>query len=369
MHLSPRHRLVIAMLLSWPIGLVYFYWALINGLNVIRWYRSGFVSCSSTWMTITNGCDPSTYSVTFAWVQLIVVTAIVLALGLMVARWVLRPVAQMADTVARLGPASLGVRLKVAGRDDETKRLGDAIDQILDRVAEGYEAQQRFAANASHELRTPLATQRALIEISLTDALTPDQLELVSRQLLATNARNEALIEGLLVLAETDRGLVSRSPQRLDLITAAVVQSFRAAAKEAGVDIETDLEPVEVTGEAPLLERLVTNLAQNAVRYNSTGGRVRIVLRGDGQLTVTNSGARVQPESVAGLFEPFRRGSGERLEHGGGVGLGLTIARSVVSAHGGTIGATASPDGGLTVAVGLPVSGARRALRSENDPR
>src|SRR6476659_8925804 len=118
MHLSPRHRLVIAMLLSWPIGLVYFYWALINGLNVIRWYRSGFVSCSSTWMTITNGCDPSTYSVTFAWVQLIVVTAIVLALGLMVARWVLRPVAQMAETVARLGPASLGVRLKVAGRDD-----------------------------------------------------------------------------------------------------------------------------------------------------------------------------------------------------------------------------------------------------------
>ena len=228
MHLSPRRRFVIAMLISWPIGLLYLYWALINGVNVIRWYRSGDVNCSSTWMTITNGCDPTSYSVTFAWVQLLLATGIIVALGFMLARWVLRPVAQMADTLTRLGPTSLGVRLQVVGGNDETKRLGDAIDAMLDRVAAGYEAQQRFAANASHELRTPLATQRALIEISLRDALTPDQLDLVSRQLLATNARNEALIEGLLVLAETDRGLRSRSPQRLDLITATTVEAMRA---------------------------------------------------------------------------------------------------------------------------------------------
>jgi signal transduction histidine kinase len=369
MHLSPRHRFVIAMLVSWPIGFLYLDWAFYNGVNIIRWYRSGIVNCNPVLLTVTNGCTPDTYSVTFAWAQLLIVTAIVVAIGFMLARWVLRPVSQMADTVARLGPTSLGVRLAITGRNDETKRLGDAIDTMLDRVAEGYQAQQRFAANASHELRTPLATQRALIEVSLADALTPDQLDLVSRQLLATNARNEALIEGLLVLAETDRGLVSRSPQRLDLIVSAVIESFRPAAKEAGVDIEATLDPVEVAGEAPLLERLVSNLVQNAIKYNQSGGWVRIALRGPGLLTVTNSGARVQPESVAGLFEPFRRGSGERLEHGGGVGLGLTIARSVVAAHGGTIDATANASGGLAVVVSLPVVAPRGALRSDNDAR
>ncbi len=366
MHLSPRRRFVIAMLISWPIGLLYLYWALINGVNVIRWYRSGDVNCSSTWMTITNGCDPTSYSVTFAWVQLLLATGIIVALGFMLARWVLRPVAQMADTLTRLGPTSLGVRLKVVGGNDETKRLGDAIDAMLDRVAAGYEAQQRFAANASHELRTPLATQRALIEISLRDALTSDQLELVSRQLLATNARNEALIEGLLVLAETDRGLRSRSPQRLDLITAATVETLRAAAAQAQVSLDTVLTAVEVDGEAPLLERLVTNLVQNAIKYNHAGGCVRVSVSGDGRLTVTNTGDHVRPDAVAGLFEPFRRGSGDRLDHGSGVGLGLTIARSVVAAHSGTIEATANPDGGLTVVGVLPVAGTRRALRSDH---
>lgn len=369
MHLSPRRRFVIAMLVSWPVGFLYLEWAFYNGVNVIRWYRSGDVNCSPTLLTVTNGCAPGTYSVTFAWAQLLIVTAVLIAFGVMLARWVLRPVAQMADTVARLGPTSLGVRLEVDGRNDETKRLGDAIDRLLDRVAEGYEAQQRFAANASHELRTPLATQRALIEISLSDALTPDQLELLSRQLLATNARNEALIEALLVLAETDRGLVSRQPQRLDLITAAVVETLRPGAEEAGIELEVDLVPVEIAGETPLLERLVTNLVQNAIKYNHTGGRVRVGLRGDGRLIVSNSGVRVQPESVAALFEPFRRGSGDRLEHSGGVGLGLTIARSVTAAHAGVITATANPDGGLTVVVSLPVGGAGGALRSENDPR
>ena len=366
MHLSPRRRFVIAMLISWPIGLLYLYWALINGVNVIRWYRSGDVNCSSTWMTITNGCDPTSYSVTFAWVQLLLATGIIIALGFMLARWVLRPVAQMADTLTRLGPTSLSVRLQVVGGNDETKRLADAIDAMLDRVAAGYEAQQRFAANASHELRTPLATQRALIEISLRDALTPDQLELVSRQLLATNARNEALIEGLLVLAETDRGLRSRSPQRLDLITATNIEALRPAAAQAGVAVETALTAVEVDGEAPLLERLVTNLVQNAIKYNHAGGCVRVGVVGDGHLTLTNTGDRVQPDAVAGLFEPFRRGSGDRLDPGSGVGLGLTIARSVVAAHGGTIEATANPGGGLTVIVGLPIAGARRALRSDH---
>ncbi len=231
--------------------------------------------------------------------------------------------------------------MRADGPRDETRLLADAIDAMLDRVAEGYEAQRRFAANASHELRTPLATQRALIEVSLASALTPEQLDLLSRQLLATNERNEALVEGLLVLAETERGVMSTAPQRLDLITAAIVETMRPAAGERGIRIDAQVVPAEVAGEQPLLERLVTNLVQNAVKYNvrETAGSP-CALRTTGTLTVANSGPRVPPEHVAGLFEPFRRARGDRLDHGGGVGLGLTIARSVVAAHGGTISAS-----------------------------
>jgi signal transduction histidine kinase len=357
MHLTPRRRFVIAMLLSWPVGLLYLYWSLLNGINVVRYYRTGFVDCGSggtQWWTVTNGCDPDSYSVTLAWFELLVATLLMVAFGFMLGRWVLRPLRQMADTVAQLGPTSLGLRMQTEGPRDETRRLAESIDAMLDRVAEGYEAQRRFAANASHELRTPLATQRALIEVSLTSALTPDQLELLSRQLLATNERNEKLIEGLLVLAETERGLMANSPQRLDLIAAAIVENLRATAAQTGIRIDAELRPVEVVGEQPLLERLVTNLVQNAIKYNVPDGWVRVRLDGSAQLMVANSGPRVAPELVAGLFEPFRRAKGDRLDHGGGVGLGLTIARSVVAAHHGTIDAQANPDGGLTVVARLP---------------
>src|SRR6266702_1746654 len=194
----------------------------------------------------------------------------------------------MAGTVAKLGPTSLDVRLRATGPSDETRQLSDAIDQLLDRVAVGYEAQRRFAANASHELRTPLATQRALIEVSLADALTPEQLQ--PRQLLATNERNEKLIEGLLVLAETERGLASAAPLRLDEIADDTLTTLAKAAEERGVHIATDLAPAWVVGERPLLERLVSNLVQNAIKYNVDGGQVHVAVAQPGRLTVSNTG-------------------------------------------------------------------------------
>ena len=200
------------MLLSWPIGLLALWWLFVNGTNILRWYRAGYVECTPRLLTLTNGCDQSTYNITFAWAQLIIVLGVLVGSGsCWAAGWCARS-RMMADTVARLGPTSLGMRLDASGPRDETRHLAEAINAMLDRVAEGYEAQQRFAANASHELRTPLATQRALIEVSLGERSPRTSSQLLSRQLLATNARNEALIEGLLVLAETERGLVVAAP-------------------------------------------------------------------------------------------------------------------------------------------------------------
>jgi signal transduction histidine kinase len=358
--LTPRRRAFIAVVVAWPLGLVYLYLAahLIRALAAST--RGVVLGCGDgalLYVDEFNGCDGSSFHAAYVWLELGVstVVAVVAAYGL--ARWVTLPIRGIAETVGRFGPNSLGLRLRTKGPRDETRQLSDAIDAMLDRLAEGYEAQRRFASTASHELRTPLATQRALIEVSLASALTPEQLDLLSRQLLATNERNEHLVDGLLTLAETDRGLLANGQQRLDLIVAEATESLRSAAQERGVQVTCSLAPLTVLGERPLLERLASNLVFNAIRHNHDGGSVAVEVFGDGAFVVTNTGPVVAPEQVAGLFEPFRRGSGERLDHGGGVGLGLTIARSIAAAHGAEIRATANPSGGLRVEVRFRLPG------------
>ena len=177
---------------------------------------------------------------------------------------------------------------------------------------------------------------------------------MLTEQLLATNERNERLIEGLLVLSESDRGLAARTPQRLDEITAAVVDTHRDLAVQAGVTLRASLAPRVVQGEEVLLERLVTNLVRNAITYNVQPGEVCVSVGSSPALVVENTGGPIAAESVAGLFEPFRRGTADRTYHGGGAGLGLTIVRSICQAHDGSVGAHPGPDGGLRVEVTLP---------------
>ena len=360
MRLTPRWRIVLLLMLACVVGYWYFTWALHTGRNIVRVARFGMVVCTnSSWQDFGNGeCGSALFGTRFTPIEgsleLVVVSAVLIVVGWLLARWALRPMRAMTDTVGRFGPTSLGLRVNPSGPHDETRLLAEAIDAMLGRVAEGYEAQRRFASNASHELRTPLATQRALIEVSLAGgSLTDDQLALLTRQLLATNERNEKLIEGLLVLAETERGMVSAGPQQLDAVVTEAVDQLRSAAERAEVTLTLDAAPVTVIGEEPLLERLAVNLVSNAVKYNVAGGWVQVSVREPGSLVVGNSGPVVDPDEVSSLFEPFRRQAGDRLDHGGGVGLGLTIVRSIVAAHGGSVHAQANPDGGLTVEVRL----------------
>jgi signal transduction histidine kinase len=352
--LTPRRRAFIAVVVAWPLGLVYLYLAVHLIRNLAAKTRGVVLGCGNgplLYVDEFNGCNGTQFHPVYAWLELLVSTVIAVAAAYGLARWVTLPIRTITETLGRFGPTSLGLRLRADGPYDETRQLADEIDAMLDRLAEAYDAQRRFASTASHELRTPLATQRALIEVSLSSALTPEQLDLLSRQLLATNERNERLIDGLLTLAETDRGLVTNAPLRLDEIVAETTESLRAAAKEREVTLNCAVDPVTVTGERPLLERLASNLVANGIRHNHRGGTVDVAVSRDGWLSVTNTGPVVAPEQVAGLFEPFRKGSGERLDHGGGVGLGLTIARSIVAAHGAEIRASANPSGGLRVEV------------------
>ncbi|MEV4725468.1 sensor histidine kinase [Micromonospora humida] len=287
----------------------------------------------------------------------IAVTIVLLALfaaAYPAVRWCLRPLRDLAPVIADVGPQNLGHRLRPGPGRDELAVLGRTIDEMMDRIAVGYEAQRRFAADASHELRTPLAVQRTLIEVGLTRALTDDQLALLAAQLLETNERNERLIEGLLVLSESDRGLLTRVPLRLDRIVATVLDAHRSRAEQAGVTIVSRLSPRLVVGEQVLLERLVVNLVQNGLKYNRPDGTLTVQVGTDPALIVENTGDDVPPDEVAALFEPFRRRFGKRIDHSGGAGLGLAIARSITRAHEGIITASSTGRDGLRVQVTFP---------------
>ena len=324
------------------------------------WWEFGPSWCSQPAYRAPGSNDPLVCKLVFRHPSIVtgalrlVVLLAILAACRPAVRWCLRPIRELAPVIANVGPQNLGHRLRLGPGRSELAELGHAIDEMMDRIAVGYEAQRRFAADASHELRTPLAVQRTLIEVGMAGTLTDDQLTLLTAQLLDTNVRNERLIEGLLVLAGSDRGLLSRTPLRLDRIAATVLDAHRTRAAEAGVTITSRLEPRVVLGEQVLLERLITNLVQNAIKYNRSDGAIDVQIGDDPALVIVNTGDDVPPEEVSALFEPFRRRSGTRIDHSGGAGLGLSIARSITHAHDGIIAASSTGHDGLRVQVSFP---------------
>jgi signal transduction histidine kinase len=277
----------------------------------------------------------------------------------LLAGWVLGPLTTTAETVRRLGPQNLGQRIALTGGDDQFKELADAIDDALDRLAAGYESQRRFAANASHELRTPLAVQRLLTEVAMDDPDAGQDLRRLGTQLLRTNEHNEQLIEGMLTLAESDRGLQGKVPVRLDALAGRVIDQHEEQAARHQLSLRRALAAATISGDPVLLERLIVNLIDNAIKYNEPGGWVEIeVTQGPdglgGTLCVRNTGTPVPAEAVPILFEPFRRLGGDRVRGRGGVGLGLAIARSIVTAHQADLQARPRPDGGLEIVIDVP---------------
>jgi signal transduction histidine kinase len=304
-------------------------------------------------------------------IALLIAGAIAALLGWLMARRALRPLHTIMATARRLEAESLDRRINLEGPEDELKELADTFDGMLDRLSAAFDSQRRFVANASHELRTPLAVQRTLIEVAMADPTASPEMLRLGQHLLHTNERSERLIEGLLVLARSDQGLVTRVPVRLDQVVEGVLRSCTGLAAEQGVTVASRLEPRYVVGDQVLLERLVTNLVQNALHYNEPGGSVLVTVDEDPALMVSNTGPLVPSEALPSLFEPFRRLDRERMRGpGNGAGLGLSIVRSVAQAHHGTVYAEPNYGGGLRIIVGFPVQRTvtSLSLRSGTDP-
>ncbi|WP_019547317.1 sensor histidine kinase [Streptomyces sulphureus] len=281
------------------------------------------------------------------------------AFGYVMAGRVLSPLGRITRTARQVAGSDLHKRIELEGPDDELKELSDTFDDMLDRLDRAFEAQRRFVANASHELRTPLAINRTLLEVQLADPESSPELHQLGKTLLATNERSEQLVEGLLLLARSENEIVDRKPVDLAEVAGQAVEQARGEAEAAGVELRGVRHPAYVQGNGVLLERVALNLVQNAVRYNlPADGWVSVdteVLPGQAVLVVENTGPAVPAYEVDNLFEPFRRLRSERTGSDRGVGLGLSIVRSVARAHGGVVTAEPREEGGLRLRVALPV--------------
>jgi signal transduction histidine kinase len=292
-------------------------------------------------------------------IALAIMTVVSIALGWLVAGRVLRPLRAMTTTARQISERNLHERLALAGPRDELKDLADTVDGLLGRLDAAFGAQQRFVANAAHELRTPLTLWHALLEENLSDPdATIDTFRATSRRLLALGEEQGRLLESLLTLASSERGLDRREPFELAAIVAAVLRDPPADAASLDLRIESEIEPAPTAGNAALAEQLVRNLVDNAVAHNVRGGRVR-VRTGSGPdgafLAVANDGAPIPPAEVGRLFEPFQRlGTDRTAPTDGHHGLGLSIVRAIATAHDATLIAEARPEGGLSVEVRFP---------------
>ena len=300
--------------------------------------------------------------------QLLVQSAIALAimavvsigLGWLVAGRVLKPLRVMTATTRRISERSLHERLATDGPDDELKGLSDTIDELLARLEAAFDSQRRFVANASHELRTPLMLTQTMLQVALADPdLTLDSLRSTCQDVIAAGKDQAQLIDALLILARSQRGLDHRDPVDLAAVVADALSSAEATAASAGLTIDVTIQPAPVAGDDRLLRTLVTNLLSNAIRYNRPRGNIQVLATGQADrvlLRITNTGPPVPSDQVDRLLQPFQRLSDQRSTDRDSLGLGLSIVAAIAEAHGATLSLRPQPAGGMTVDVALPHS-------------
>jgi signal transduction histidine kinase len=338
-------------------------------------------------------------------ISLAVIAAVSLGLGWLLAGRLLRPLRVIVATAQDISATNLSRRLRTGRRDDEFSRLGRTLNDLFARLEASFESQRHFVANAAHELRTPLTAERTVLQVALADPeASVATLRAACEEVLRVGEQQEKLIDALLTLASSERGIDHVERFDLAVIAATVIRDLEVGAR---------LAPAPVQGDPWLAESLVANLAGNAVRHNVPGGWAEIetgTADGRAVLRVRNTGPVIPPADVDRLFHPFQRLGDERVRPGdervrpgddrvrpgddrvrpgdervrpgdervrpgddrvrpgddrvrpgldggrerGGYGLGLAIVRAIAAAHGAELSASPRPEGGLDITVIFP---------------
>lgn len=291
---------------------------------------------------------------TISAVALAAMVLVSIVLGWLVAGRFLRPLRTITATARDISATNLHRRLGPTGRTDEFADLAKTLDDLFERLGAAFASQRHFVANASHELRTPLTAERTVLQVALADPdATVDSLRAACKDVLALGEAQERLIEALLTLASGEQGVQQREPFDLAVVAHSVLLTRRTG----GIEVDSTLGRAPAAGDPRLIESLVVNLVDNALRHNVPGGRVEIAtatVEGGARITVRNTGPVVPPDQVERLFQPFQQLSGQRIRHTAGHGLGLAIVRAIADAHGATLTARSRPEGGLHIEVTFP---------------
>jgi signal transduction histidine kinase len=309
----------------------------------------------------------------YSGIALAIMAVVAAVLGWFVAGRALRPLRRITESARRISATNLHERLAIAGPNDDLRELADMIDGLFARLDASLTAQRQFVANASHELRTPLARSQTLLEVALRNpGASAGSLRTACERALAAGVEQERLIEALLILARSQRGLARRVPLDLAAVTRDVLAARGAQIAARGLAMDVTLEPGLLGGDAALVERAVANLADNALRHNLQGGTVWVTAGSDdgrASLTVANTGAEIPPDAAGRLLLPFQRGaeagdayrSRARSSPDDGLGLGLSIVAAVATAHGADLAVTPRlTGGGLSVRLTFPAPSAAR---------
>ena len=297
-----------------------------------------------------------------AGIALAIMAVVSIMFGWLVAGRFLAPVRAITATARRISATSLHERLSLQGPDDDLKELADTFDELLARLERSFESERRFAASASHELRTPLATMRVWLDVAVAKpGPLPPQVVSLADRIRCELDHVDVLLESLLTLARTQQGPSdSQYPLALSTTTAAAIQ--RHADTIAAMPLDVDHRPCPhawVTGNQTLLTRMIENVIDNAVRHNRPGGWIRASAEAGqdmARLIVENSGTPLTPEDISQLTQPFRRPGTDRTGSGNGTGLGLSIVKAIAEAHAGALSLQARTDGGLRLAITLPLA-------------
>lgn len=294
----------------------------------------------------------------YSGIALAITAILATGLGWIVAGRVLRPLRTITETARQISATSLDRRLALAGPDDELKRLADTFDDLVARLAGAFDAQRRFISHASHELRTPLTVSRALLQAALTDpSATIESFRATTRDAIEVADQQERLIEALLLLARSERGLDHREPVDLAAIATEILSARQPEIDRRGLQVTAAIAPATTGGDSRLAARLMANLADNALRHNIPGGLINVAVgsqAGRPYLTVANTGPDITADDLHRLFQPFERLSPDPAAPGDGLGLGLSIVQAIANAHDADLSATPKPGGGLDITVSFP---------------
>ena len=288
-----------------------------------------------------------------------VAAAVGVVLMWLLSRRILSPVRTLSVAAGRVGQGDLSQRVRVAGRD-EIGELGRTFNSMAGRLQQAERQRRNMMSDVAHELRTPLSNIQGYVE-AIRDGLiepTSETLESVHKQVLHL----ADLVEDLRVLALAEAGdlRLRIEAHAVGAVLREAVEPFRPRAQARNIELSTSVKPglPYAAMDRTRISQVVANLLENAIRHTPEGGAVALTAEsgdpGMVRIAVSDTGEGIPPEDLPSLFDRFYRADPSRARATGGVGLGLTIARQLVEAHGGTISVRSEPGEGATFAFELP---------------